>query len=264
METYGIIGKKLGHSFSAVYFNKKFEREGRDAKYNLFPLEDISQFPSLIEQQPDLKGLNVTIPYKQDVIKYLDKLSEEAGEIGAVNVVKIFRKDQGTSNFEKNPDSLIKDDYYLMGFNTDARGFRASLLPLLHDGIKSALVLGTGGASKAVKYILENLGIKVTLVSRNPKEGVISYSDITPEIMNQNLLIVNTTPLGMYPDVDSYAPIPYDLLTDRHICYDVVYNPETTAFMKKAAANGATVKNGLEMLEGQAIAAWDIWENHAL
>ncbi|MCH5235737.1 MAG: shikimate dehydrogenase [Muribaculaceae bacterium] len=241
---YGLIGKKIGHSFSANFFNNKFQQEGIDNRYELFPLPSIDVFPTLLEENPDLEGLNVTIPYKQEVIKYLDSLSEDAIEIGAVNVIK----------FTKEGDIT-----YLTGYNSDSIGFRDSLIPLMRPEIKKALVLGTGGASKAVTYVLKNLGLDVTLVSRTPKEGELGYDQLDKDIISDNLLIVNTTPLGMYPDVETFPPIPYQFLTDKHICYDVVYNPEETEFLKKAKEMGAAVKNGIEMLHLQAIAAWDIW-----
>lgn len=243
---YGLIGEKISHSFSADFFNKKFDKEGINEKYFLFPLSTIEDFPSLIETHPDLKGLNVTIPYKQTVIPYLDSLSDEAIEIGAVNVIK----------FIKN-----KDGRYLKGYNSDAIGFRESLLPLLKEDMDKALVLGTGGASKAVEYILKNLGLKVTLVSRTPGENQIGYEDINEEVMNENKLIVNTTPVGMFPNIENSPSIPYNLLSTNHLCYDLVYNPLETEFLKRAKENGASVKNGLEMLHLQALAAWDIWND---
>lgn len=241
---FGLIGKKLGHSFSANFFNKKFADEGIDNVYKLFPLPDITDFPALIKENPDLQGLNVTIPYKQEVIPYLDCLSEEVMDMGAVNVIKFSRDNNRV---------------FLKGYNTDYIGFKNSLMPLLRPDIMNALVLGTGGASKAVGYALKQLGINVTFVSRNPKEGQLSYDDLTNALIEKNLLIVNTTPLGMFPDVESCPPIPYQFLTDKHICFDVVYNPEETEFMKRAKARGATVENGIQMLKLQAIAAWDIW-----
>lgn len=243
---FGLIGKKLGHSFSANYFNNKFKNEGIEDEYRLLELQKIEDFPELVQKHKDIIGLNVTIPYKESVIPYLTDLSEEAREIGAVNVIK----------FQRYPDSLR-----LIGYNSDAIGFKNSIIPLLREDIKSALILGTGGASKAVSYILKKLGINVTLVSRTPKEGEISYEDIDKRIMDENLLIVNATPLGMVPDTDNYPPIPYQYLSGRHICYDVIYNPEVTKFLEKAAKEGATIKNGIEMLYGQAVAAWDIWQN---
>lgn len=241
---YGLIGNPLGHSFSALFFNKKFQDECIDETYQLFPLPDISDVVKLINDNPDLKGFNVTIPYKQQIIPYLSILSDEAKEIGAVNVVKIDR---------------TNDVITLSGHNSDAIGFRNTLLPFLSPDMKRALVLGTGGASKAVIYVLQSLGIKVTTVSRTRSANSISYRDITPEIIRDNLIIVNTTPLGMWPDIENAPDIPYEFLTSAHLCYDVVYNPETTLFMTKSRQYGATVKNGLDMLHEQAVAAWEIW-----
>lgn len=241
---YGLIGKRLGHSFSADFFNKKFAEEGISARYSLFPLENIKELPGLLRLHPNLKGLNVTIPYKQDVMAYLDIVSEEAADIGAVNVIKIS-KERGKA--------------ILKGFNSDCIGFRNSLVPLLNERIDSALILGTGGASKAVKYVLGKLGIRVTFVSRTPSERNLTYKDLNREIIENNLLIVNTTPLGMYPDIDHCPPIPYEFITPNHICYDLIYNPEETLFLRRSKERGAIVKNGLEMLIGQAVESWEIW-----
>lgn len=243
---YGLIGKKLTHSFSADFFNKKFKKEGIDESYQLFPIPSISLLPELIKSHRELKGINVTIPYKEEIIPYLSEISDEADRIGAINVVKIRREG---------------DKVYLKGFNSDCVGFRNSLLPLLNPHIKKALILGTGGASKAVEYVLTDLGIQVTFVSRNPKRNQLSYKDLNEQLIKEHLLIVNTTPLGTFPDIDSYPPIPYHYLTSSHICYDLVYNPEVTEFMKRSEIQGATVKNGMEMLIGQALEAWRIW-NH--
>lgn len=240
MDKYGLIGYPLGHSFSKIYFTEKFQKEGLSSTYELFPLSAITEFPELIEGNPELRGLNVTIPYKESVMTYLTDLSPEAKAIGAVNVIKI-------------------DGDRLTGYNSDYIGFRDSLKPMLRDEITEALVLGSGGASKAVCHALRVLGINPTVVSRHPSEGIIGYKDITSEVMEKNLLIVNTTPLGMAPNIEAAPDIPYHLLSDRHICYDVVYNPSETLFMKKAAAAGARVKNGLEMLHLQAENAWKIW-----
>lgn len=241
---YGLIGRPLGHSFSANFFNEKFRREGIDEEYRLFPLDNVTDLSTLLTDHPDLHGLNVTIPYKQEVIPLLDDISEEAREIGAVNVIKI---------------ETVNGKRWLKGFNSDIIGFTNSLSPMLGDDVKSALVLGTGGASKAVCYALRKLGLEVVRVSRSRKDGVISYEDVTPEVVASNLLIVNTTPLGMWPDINAAPDIPYDSLTSRHILFDLVYNPETTEFMKQGIERGASVKNGLEMLYGQALAAWEIW-----
>lgn len=243
---YGLIGKPLGHSFSATYFNDKFHREGIDEHYNLFPLDSIEELPALLKNNPDLKGLNVTIPYKQEILPYLDYISDEAKQIGAVNVVKILRKGQFVTT---------------KGFNSDVIGFESSLVPLLNPHIKNALVLGTGGASKAVVYVLEKLGIKPTLVSRTPKPGQLSYSELSEKIMADNLLIVNTTPLGMYPNIDISPNIPYQWITEKHVVFDLIYNPEETLFLKKAKEQGAKISNGLKMLYLQAEGAWAIWQN---
>lgn len=243
---YGLIGKKLTHSFSADFFNKKFQREGINESYSLFPLKNVDELPDLLKMNPELKGLNVTIPYKQDVFKYLDNISKEAAQIGAVNVIKIT-KTEGKTNLE--------------GFNSDYIGFRDSLKPLLSPDMTKALVLGTGGASKAVRYVLNELGFKVTSVSRKPSNDHLSYNELTREIIERNLLIVNTTPLGMFPDIGSYPDIPYQYLSSNHLCYDLVYNPLVTRFMEKSQEYGAKVKNGLEMLELQALASWDIWNS---
>lgn len=239
---YGLIGFPLGHSFSAEFFNNKFHAEGIDEEYILFPLEKISELPALISSHPGLKGLNVTIPYKQDVIAYLTEISDEAREIGAVNVIKI--EDGGKT---------------LKGYNSDVIGFRNSISPLLKPYMKNALVLGTGGASKAVAYVLRKLGIKVTFVSRRPGADIITYNQITKDVMDANKVIVNTTPLGTWPNTDAAPDLPYEFASPQHLFFDLVYNPETTKFMTLASQHGATVKNGLEMLHGQAIAAWDIW-----
>lgn len=246
MKIYGLIGKKIGHSYSALFFNSKFEKEGIDSEYRLFPLPEISNFPELISSNPDIAGLNVTVPYKQEIIPYLSGLSEEAREIGAVNVIKFIRKGE-------------KQDF--IGYNSDAIGFQESLRPLLRPEMKEALVLGTGGASKAVEYVLKKFGIEVTKVSRNPDGNQISYADLTPELVKENLLIVNTTPVGMFPDIENYPDIPYQYLTSSHLCYDVIYNPEETEFLKRSKEQGAATKNGLEMLRLQAEKAWEIWNS---
>lgn len=240
---YGLIGNPLGHSFSATFFNNKFEKEGIDECYRLFPLADIADLEKLLSENGTvLKGLNVTIPYKQSVIPLLTEIDEEAKAIGAVNTIRI--REGGKK---------------LVGYNTDAEGFRLSILPLLKPYMKRALVLGTGGASKAIEYVLEKAGLEVTKVSRHPRQGQLSYDELTPDIIGTHHVIVNTTPLGTWPACEKCPDIPYHMLTDKHVCHDLVYNPEVTEFMKRSAARGATVKNGLEMLHGQALAAWQIW-----
>lgn len=242
---YGLVGFPLGHSFSQSFFNEKFEKEKIDASYENFEIDDIGSFMEVFAEFPELAGLNVTIPYKQLVIPYMDEMDVVAEEVGAVNVVKIIKKDDG--------------DLFLKGYNSDIIGFSDSISPLIMPYHKKALVLGTGGASKAVVCGLRKLGIETVLVSRKPKEGVLTYQDLTEDVMNSHTIIVNATPAGMFPNVDNCPDIPYNLITDKHLCFDLVYNPEVTLFMKKSAERGATVKNGLEMLHLQALAAWKIW-----
>lgn len=241
---YGLIGYPLGHSFSQDYFNRKFEAENIDARYVNFEIPEIEDFNNVIADNPTLAGLNVTIPYKQLVIDMLDEMDPEAAEIGAVNVIKFIRRNGRLS---------------LKGYNSDCIGFRDSIAPLLTEERSRALVLGTGGASRAVSYALRSLGIEVQLVSRSSRPGVLSYAELTDDIMKSHKIIVNTTPLGMYPHTDECPDIPYAMLSPEHLCYDLLYNPDVTLFMKRSAENGAETKNGLEMLLLQAFAAWNIW-----
>lgn len=245
-ELFGLVGYPLGHSFSESFFNNKFNSEGIDAQYLNFEIPNINEFRKIINTNTNLRGLNVTIPYKEQVIPYLDDIDITASEIGAVNVVK----------FIKNGNNLI-----LKGFNSDVIGFCNSLKPLLKPHHTHALVLGTGGAAKAIAHGLKSLGIEPIYVSRSKKDGALTYNELTPEIIEKYQVIVNTTPAGMYPHVDTCPDIPYHLLTPQHLCYDVVYNPEVTLFMKKSQEQGAMVKNGLEMLILQALAAWEIWNS---
>ena len=220
--------------------------ENIDAEYVNFEIPRIEDFMEVIEENPNLCGLNVTIPYKEQVIPYLDELDKDTAKIGAVNVIKIIR--------------LPKGKVKLVGYNSDIIGFTQSIEPLLQPHHKKALILGTGGASKAVYRGLENLGIKSTFVSRAKKEDkYLTYEELTPEIMQEYTVIVNCTPVGMYPKVDFCPNIPYELLTPNHLLYDLLYNPNETLFMKKGQAQGAVTKNGLEMLLLQAFAAWEIW-----
>lgn len=249
MKTYGLIGFPLEHSFSSKFFNEKFKKEKVNAEYLDFEIEHIFDLRKIIVFNPHLKGLNVTIPYKEAVITFLNDISPVAKEIGAVNVIKIDRSFGDTYG------------YKLKGYNTDYIGFKNSIQPLIHPNHhQQALVLGTGGASKAVCKALESLGIDWTYVSRTPKEGAHTYDTLTPEILYDNKIIVNTTPLGTFPNVDDRPDIPYPSLTPQHLLYDLVYNPSETTFLKKGKQMGATTKNGGEMLELQALAAWDIWE----
>lgn len=245
MKTYGLIGYPLSHSFSQIYFTGKFSRENIDARYLNFAIENITELPGLLKQHPYLAGLNVTIPYKQQIIPFLDDIDSEAAEIGAVNVIKIT-----WTNGKPN----------LKGYNSDVKGFMDSLEPMLKPYHSKALILGTGGASRAVAHGLLKAGILYRLVSRNPQGlSQVGYNDLTPEIIDEYKLIINASPIGMYPKVDKYPDIIYDAISDRHLIFDLVYNPEETLFMKKASEKGAVVKNGLEMLHLQAEEAWRIW-----
>ncbi|MCB0552152.1 MAG: shikimate dehydrogenase [Phaeodactylibacter sp.] len=245
---YGLIGYPLSHSFSKRYFTEKFQREGiQGCHYELFPLEQIEALAGLLERYPNLKGLNVTIPYKQQVMAYLNELDKEAAAVGAVNTIRI---EQGR----------------LSGYNTDVYGFEQSLLNFLEaqgrraEGLQ-ALVLGTGGASRAVVYVLQKLGIVYRMVSRQASEGRLSYRQLDATHLAQHHLLINTTPLGMAPQVDSFPDIPYYLLGPRHLLFDLVYNPAQTAFMARGLAQGAAACNGLEMLYLQAEKAWEIWNS---
>lgn len=243
---YGLIGKKLGHSFSANYFNPKFESEGIPAHYYLFEIDNINELPKLLSTHPCLRGLNVTIPYKEKVLPYLDSLTSTAKEIGAVNAIKIER---------------ISEKTVLLGHNTDAVGFEEAILPIL--GCRHhALVLGTGGASKAIIYSLRKLGVEVDIVSRRHSlPECFTYDELNEEVMRAHDIIVNCTPLGMWPKIDECPPIPYHLIDNRYLCFDLVYNPEETLFMKLAASQGAVVRNGLLMLINQAVAGYRFWNS---
>lgn len=247
-DVYGLIGFPLEHSFSRKFFNEYFSVHHINAEYLNFEIDDIGALMEVLAEQPNLCGLNVTSPYKRLVMPYLDMVSDEAREIGAVNVIKI---------------SGMPDAPVLEGHNTDARGFATDIEPLLRKcGIpqgSKALVLGTGGASSAVYYGLRSLGIKPTLVSRRPADGVITYDTLTPEIMADYRVIVNSTTLGMEPHTGECPAIPYDLIDKRYVCYDLIYNPSPTEFLKRCAAAGATVSGGLGMLTAQARLSWLIW-----
>ncbi|WP_085535938.1 shikimate dehydrogenase family protein [Massilibacteroides vaginae] len=245
MRKYGLLGYPLGHSFSKTYFNRKFEAEKINAQYVNFEIPDIKELKDVLKSNPDLCGLNVTLPYKSQVIPLLDEIDENAKLIGAVNVIKFTKGFLGKTK--------------LKGFNSDIVGFKQSIEPLLDSSHRKALILGTGGSSKAVYHGLKQLGIDATFVSRNPKDLCITYDEITPKMLDYYTVIVNCTPLGMYPHVDNCPEIPYEALTSKHLLYDLLYNPDETKFMKNGKAQGATVKNGLEMLLLQAFEAWQIW-----
>ena len=247
MQQYGLLGYPLRHSFSAGFFNEKFRSEGIDATYLNFEIPSLAGLPEIIENYPELKGLNVTIPYKEQVIPFLGELAPDARSIGAVNVIRIDRE---------------KETIKLTGYNTDCIGFTASLSPLLQACHQKALILGTGGASKAVFHSLEKLGIKSTFVSRTKHPGILTYAELTPGLLDEYKLIINCTPVGMFPQVNACPDIPYDRITSNHLLYDLLYNPEVTLFLKKGAEQGAVTKNGLEMLHLQALAAWEIWNKN--
>jgi len=246
MRLFGLIGYPLSHSFSAKYFAKKFEAENiSDTDYRLFPLDNISEVTTLIKLQPEFEGFNITIPYKVAILPYLDYITDAAKSVGAVNCVRIDRTVSG-----------IK----LTGHNTDVYGFRKSLTPVLKIYHTNALVMGTGGASKAICYTLNELGIKYTLVSRSGNgELILGYSQLTKEIIDDNLLIINTSPVGTYPDTDKCPDIPYQFLTSRHLLFDLVYNPAETKFLRLGREAGGTIMNGSKMLEFQAEKSWEIW-----
>lgn len=244
MDKYGLIGYPLGHSFSISYFKEKFESEGIDAVYENFEIPQIDDVKEIIDSNPDLKGLNVTIPYKQQVLKYIKELSPEAKAIGAVNVIHIEHKGNKT---------------VLKGFNSDVIGFTKSIEPILNTYHKKALILGTGGAAKAVQYGLQSLGIETLFVSRTKKKNAITYEEVTADIVREYNVIVNCTPVGMYPHIDECPKLPYEAMDSHTLLYDLLYNPDETKFLRLGAERGATVKNGLEMLLLQAFVSWEIW-----
>lgn len=238
---FGLLGRNIAYSFSRVYFTEKFEREKRIyCQYENFDLPNLDNFEQVLKS-PYLKGMNVTIPYKEDVIPFLDEIDEVALDIGAVNTIVFY------------PDGTTK------GYNTDYIGFRESVTPLLSKNIKGALILGTGGASKAIVYTLHRMGIQTQYISRKRSENAIAYEDITKEIMQSHQLIVNCSPVGTFPQVDAKPNIDYSLLTSQNVLFDLIYNPNVTAFMREGLELGAKVSNGKNMLVRQAEAAWKLW-----
>ncbi|HPA87079.1 MAG TPA: shikimate dehydrogenase [Bacteroidales bacterium] len=249
MRKFGLIGYPLGHSFSRKYFQEKFERENlSDCTYDNYPVTSLGQLPDLLHYY-GIEGLNVTIPYKTAVIRFLDEIDPEARAVGAVNVLKIKNTVTGKR---------------VIGFNSDITGIRDTLEPVIGKKKISALVLGTGGSSKAVCHVLESAGIKYMLVSRSAKEGCLTYPELSADILEGWKLIINTTPLGMYPDIETKPDIPYDLLGRQHILFDLVYNPEITAFLQMGTDRGCTTLSGLKMLYSQAEKSWEIWNNDSL
>ena len=247
MKKYGLIGNPLGHSFSKGYFNEKFSNENIDAEYVNFEIPTIDDLPAVIAENKDLCGLKVTIPNKEKVISYLDEVTTDARAIGAVNVIRIERSAKGEPR--------------LIGYNSDIVGFTQSIEPMLENHHKKALILGTGGASKAIFHGLKKLGIEAIFVSRRNMAGTVQYKDITPEVIQEYNVIVNCTPCGMYPHTDECPDLPYEAITEKNLLYDLIYNPDQTLFMRKGAERGAKVKNGLEMLLLQAFDSWRFWNS---
>ena len=241
---FGLIGYPLGHSFSASYFARKFKEENIEAEYRNFPMEQLSDFEELVKREPNLVGLNVTVPHKQKIIPYLDALHQTARSIGAVNTIFFCRKDGRIS---------------LLGYNSDVIGFERSLKEHLKEGHRQALVLGSGGSSKAVSFVLAALGMAYQVVSRQRGEGVLSYDQLDQAIIKSHTLIINTTPLGMHPEIESYPDIPYRAITPLHLLFDLVYNPAKTRFLSFGEEQGAAIVNGSDMLIYQAEASWEFW-----
>lgn len=245
MDKYGLIGYPLGHSFSISYFNQKFADEGINARYENYEIQSIDMLTEILDKTPNLRGLNVTIPYKEKVISYLDSITPEARAIGAVNVIRVTHQGNKTT---------------LKGYNSDVIGFTKSIEPMIDKKWhKKALILGTGGASKAINFGLKSLGLETVFVSRYERPGTIQYNKITPEVVKEYNVIVNCTPVGMFPHTDECPPLPYEAMDYHTILYDLIYNPDQTLFMQRGAEYGADVKNGLEMLLLQAFASWEFW-----
>ena len=246
MKQYGLIGFPLGHSFSKKFFTEKFLQENINATYENFEIEHPDMLIDIVRSNKNLSGLNCTIPHKKSIIPLLDDLSEQAKRIGAVNVIKIIRKDE---------------ELKLIGHNSDIIGFTQSIQPLLKPNHKKALILGTGGASQAICTALDDLNIEWTFVSRNKGENRLTYDNVSESVIEEYHVIINCTPVGMFPHTNEAPPLPYHALTQKHLLYDLVYNPSETLFLKKGREAGATTKNGQEMLELQALASWKIWNN---
>lgn len=240
---FGLIGKNISYSFSPKYFTEKFSKMGlNDFKYFNFDIPEIEEFPFILyHKEHEFKGLNVTIPYKESIMRYLNEVDDEAKEIGAVNTIK------------------ITDDNKLIGYNTDVYGFQKSIEPLLKLHHKKALILGTGGASKAVGFAFKKMGIEFKFVSRKVSENVFLYSLLTKEILDEYTIIINCSPVGTHPNVNEAPNIPYQFINEKHLLFDLIYNPAETKFLKEGKSRGATIKNGYDMLELQAEKSWDIW-----
>ncbi|MFA6404209.1 MAG: shikimate dehydrogenase [Salinivirgaceae bacterium] len=244
MKTYGLVGYPLTQSFSQKYFTQRFEKEKIDAQYLNFSIESIGEFPEILDDNESLVGLNVTIPYKEKVIPFINELDSIAQKVGAVNLIKIEDR---------------KNKPYLIGSNSDVYGFEQSLKPFLKSHHTNALVLGTGGASKAVRYVLKELGISFKMVSRKPKTDWLTYTEITPQLLKDSPLIINTTPLGMFPNIEGCPTLPFEAINGNHLVFDMIYNPMQTVLLKKASDAGATAINGYQMLILQAEKSWEFW-----
>ena len=246
---YGLIGHPLTHSFSYKFFNDKFKNEQINAEYRNFDIDSIIKLTGILNENVLIQGLNVTIPYKQQIIPYLTEIAPSARDIGAVNVIKIKR---------------LHDKIITKGYNSDVIGFANSLMPMLKSHHSRALILGTGGASKAVAYVFERLGIQYKFVSRTTKsaDNTITYSELNESVISTHTIIVNATPLGMFPHINECPDIPYEFITDKHICFDLIYNPGKTEFLKYSEKQGAEIKNGMEMLKLQALESWRIWNGN--
>ena len=241
MKIYGLIGRTLGHSFSKKYFTSKFQREGlHNCEYVNFEIESLPEAIAILKDNPDLQGLNVTIPYKTDIIPFLDEITKECSEVGACNCIQI-------------------QSGKWIGHNTDITGFEQSFSAGLKNHHSKALILGTGGAARAVRYVLGKKDIEFMCVSRTAKTGAIPYKEVSADTLNNYTIVINTTPVGMYPDTNASPDIPYEAVDSRHYFYDLIYNPEKTLFLQLAESRGATIKNGSDMLEIQAEAGWKIW-----
>jgi len=241
MDKYGLVGRDISYSFSKNYFENKFTEEEISAKYQNYDLPNLADFREIVAHEKNLKGINVTIPYKQSILPFLDQLDEQAAKIGAINTIQIKNKK-------------------LVGYNTDCFGFMKSLFPLLEKQHKEALILGTGGAAKAVAHALRSLGIAYTFVSRNPTKNDLSYQQVNEEILSNKFLIINCTPLGTFPNVEEAPNIPYEFLGRRHLLYDLIYNPSLTTFLANGKNKGCKLYNGQKMLEYQAERSWEIWQ----
>lgn len=259
MKKFGLIGYPLGHSFSKQYYTNKFEELGLDdCQYDLYPIQTLSEFPNLLKSEPELIGLNVTIPHKIGILYYLDWVSPEAKTVNAVNCIKVIKKNPLEDLFS---GECSLEPSRLQGFNTDVYGFEESLKPLLKKHHHKALILGNGGAARAVKYVLKKLDIDYRIVSRKATYSQLSYHDLSDSIIQKHTLIINTTPVGTYPNVQDSLDIPFNKIGTRHLLYDLIYNPEETEFLRKGKEKGAVVKNGQEMLELQAEKNWEIWQS---